>query len=270
MQQVSVCTYNIHGLPWSRNNTRPIARWLKTLGVDCICIQEAFLETDRLYIKEQLERAGYVVCIPRDGDTAWLSSGLVTAVRSDTYIVLWDTFCPYLDMCGMEIFSNKGFHFLRVRCRSSGRPLILVNTHTQSNSEFSFHTTSAAIRRAQFDQIVRFFSKTHHPVLIAGDLNCSVSLHPYLRFLDAGADLPIQKATFYKTGEDLDHVAWLVLQWAPAGCGFCDVRSRGPRLLSCVVHQKPWSDHAPVAFVVGLPESSPAPVIPSPPNKYAA
>ena len=256
--QLSVLTYNIHGLPWSRNNTRPIARWIKTQGADCICIQEAFLEADRAYIREQLERAGYSVCIPRDSGVAWLCSGLVTAVRRDRFALLSDTFCPYLDMCGLEFFANKGFHCMRLQERASGRRVILVNTHTQSNSEFSTHAASSATRRVQFEQIVRHFTDAQDPVLIAGDLNCQVSLHPYLRFLQSGSALPIQKATFYKTGEDLDHVASLVLQWAPAGCGFCDVRRFGPRLLSCTVHQKPWSDHAPVFFMVGVPPAGAA------------
>ena len=157
----------------------------------------------------------------------------------------------------MEWIANKGFHCVTLRHKPSGRRVIIVNTHTLSDTElgwvFGFEYF-AKLRKSQYEQIVRFFQTSRTPVLIAGDMNCELSPHPHLRFLHPVTGNLMRKATFHATGEDLDHVGWLPLQWAPPGCSFCDVVRRGPRLLLCKVFQKPWSDHAPVYYAVRIPE----------------
>jgi hypothetical protein len=195
------------------------------------------------------------VRIPNDHPVALLSSGLVTAVLRRDYTVLSECFCPYMDFHNVEWFANKGFHTLRLRSVSTGCRVDIMNTHTQSDTEISWifgREITHSIRRRQIDQIVRFTDNSRIPVLIAGDLNCEVSPHPHVRFLHPYTDTRLRKATFYHTGENLDHVAWLPLQWADPGCTFCDIERRGPRLLSCKIFEKPWSDHAPVLLDVAV------------------
>ena len=251
--QTQILTYNIHGLPWSKCDYRAICDWIKHIQPVVVCLQEVFVESTRTFFKEHLERAGYSVCIPRDTNVAALTSGLLTAVLARECTIVSDCFYPFLDFHNVEWFANKGFHALRLRTRTGG--LHIVNTHTQSDTEISWlfgRGVTDAIRKKQCDQMVRFLEASASPVLIIGDLNCEVSPHPYIRFLSPLND-DMHKATFYHTGENLDHIGWIPLQYAPAGCVFCDIVRRGPRLMACEIFQKPWSDHAPVLFTVLVP-----------------
>jgi len=250
-----ILSYNVHGLPWSKQNCVPISNWIKSQRPSIVCLQEVFTKQARDYYKDQLERDGYKVCIPRDADVSLLPSGLLTAYLEKAYAFVSDCFCPYLAYHNVELFANKGFHSLRLRCLETQRVVHIVNTHTQSDTEISWWwgaATMMRIRRRQFQQIVEHFHTCNEPVLIVGDLNCEASPHPYVRFLKLpGA--PLRKSTFYSTGEDLDHIAWLPLQWVRDGCHYCDVVRRGPQILQCTVFEKPWSDHAPVLATVYIP-----------------
>jgi len=155
----------------------------------------------------------------------------------------------------VEWFANKGFQVLRLRKRSNQAPVIIANTHMQSNTEISWWFGSNVIkeiRYAQTQQILDFFDGVSTPVLVIGDLNCETPPHPHLRFLHPLGQ-HMRKATFYSTGEDLDHIGWLPLQFAPPGCSFCDVERRGPILTGCKVYQLPFSDHAPVHTKIYIP-----------------
>jgi hypothetical protein len=195
----------------------------------------------RNFYKVELERMGYTVCIPRDTGVAWIPSGLVTAVLSADYELIADCFCPFEYYCNIECFVNKGFHSLRLRNRRTDAITYIVNTHTQSDTEISWffgrHVTSHA-REKQMQQICDFFKYTRERVLVVGDLNCEKEPHPGLRFLHPHNCVSLKKATFYSTGEDLDHVAYLT------------DREYVPRLVSCRIYDIPLSDHAPVYFCV--------------------
>jgi endonuclease/exonuclease/phosphatase family metal-dependent hydrolase len=251
----TILTYNTHGLPWSRNTTREICDWLKTLQPSIICLQEVFVEAHRNYYKEQLQRYGYHVVIPRDGDTTWLGSGLLTAFLESDYMLRSECFCSYQDYHNVECFANKGFLSTTLYHKSAKRSLQVINTHTQSNTEVSVLFGNDVIRkiqRKQFQQIVDY-TTTKIPTVIVGDFNCEESPNPYVRFLKPLTQYEIRKSTFYSTGEDLDHVGWIPLQWARDGCGYCDISRRGPRMESCTIFQKPWSDHAPMFVSIYLP-----------------
>ena len=254
--QVSILTYNTHGLPWSRDESKAIARWLPSCGASVICLQEVFTEQRRNVYESQLNLEGYRVIRPRDTGVAWLSSGLLTAYLEKDFTYISDCFCSFNDIHDVEFWANKGFHVLRLIHKTDGRRIAMINTHTQSDNELIWFFGKAKmdkIRFNQFDQILRFMSDVTYPVLVAGDLNCELSPHPHLRFLHPITGNLVRKCTFYRTGEDLDHVAWLPLQWARPGCHFCDVVTRGPIMELCMVFQKPWSDHAPVYIRLRLP-----------------
>jgi exonuclease III len=250
-----ILTYNTHGLPWSRDSTPEICGWIKDTKPRILCFQEVFRKTTRAQYKEFLERHGYSVIIPNDSGVTMLSSGLLTAFLTKQYALRSQCFCSFQDFNNVEILSNKGFHILRLYDKTVGRPLIIGNTHTQSDTEISWMsgTKVPKTRKKQFKQIVDFLGCTTDPVLVAGDFNCEVSPYPALRFLHPLHDDLIRKSTFYPTGENLDHVAWIPLQWANPGCGLCDVERHGPILESCVIHNKSWSDHAPVVFNIRMP-----------------
>lgn len=260
-----ILTYNTHGLPWSKDQSYSICTWIKSIKPSIVCLQEVFLESVRTYYKDQLTRAGYTVVVPRDTGVTFLSSGLLTAFLDSDYRLVSDFFGTYAQFHNVEWFVNKGFHALCIACAKTSRRLTIINTHTQSDSEVGwfFRNTVHGIRKQQFHQIVEYAQGRKEPVLVAGDLNCEVSPHPHLRFLHPVSDNLIRKATFYSTGEDLDHIAWIPLQWARAkdgtgtgtgaACGFCDIERNGPVMESCTILQKPWSDHAPVLASVRIP-----------------
>ena len=248
-----ILTYNIHGLPWSRRNEKAICRWIGSWRPPIVCLQEVFIPSVARFFSDELQRIGYTVVRPRDEGVAWLGSGLVFACVTSEYEVLSDCFQPYLSYHNVEQLANKGFHAIHLRHIASNTNLCVANTHTQSSTEVSFllgSTSVERVRKQQFAQVVEYLLAARVPGLLVGDLNCEQSSHPYLRFLHPVSTL-LKKHTFPRTGEDLDHVAWVPLQWSRPGCGFCD--ARGPHLLGCSVLRVPWSDHAPVAFTVRIP-----------------
>jgi exonuclease III len=252
---LTVLTYNTHGLPWSRDTSVEICEWLKERRPQVICLQEVFVEANRQYYKEHLERNGYKVCVPRDRGVALVTSGLLTAFLTSRFDFINECFYPYLDYHNVEIFANKGFYAVTIRERASRRIVVITNTHTQSDTELKWIIGTKAtynIRKAQHQQILNTLT-TKNAVLIVGDMNCERSPEPLIRYMMPVDESRLKKATFYSTGEDLDHIAWFPLQWARPDCQFCDFVRRGPRLMNCQVFQKPWSDHAPVLFSVFLP-----------------
>ena len=261
--EIKLLTYNIHGLPWTRTDTEAIAHWLPTTGADIFCFQEVFTEHARKILTDRLAVDGFQTVVPRDDGVTFFSSGLLFAFRTSIYELVADCFQPFLDIHTIEWTANKGFHCVTLQHRHSRLNIILANTHTLSDNELGWvcgYKYFAKLRKKQFDQIVDYFRTARAPVLSAGDMNCEISPHPHLRFLHPITGNLLHKSTFFSTGEDLDHVGWLPLQWAPPGCSFCDVVRRGPRLLLCKVFQKPWSDHAPVYCAVRIPEIATTPM----------
>ena len=249
-------TYNTHGLPWSKDESKHMCAMIKKVKPEIVCLQEVFTERARDFYKSQLELHGYTIVVPHDRDVTVLSSGLVTGFLTACYELVSTCFCPFLQYHNVEIMANKGFHTLRLRCKRAKRIFSVVNTHTQSDTEISWWfgpKVTYAIRKKQFAQILEFFEHDTYPTLVAGDLNCEYSPHPHLRFLQLSNSL-LRKNTFYRTGEDLDHIAWMPLQWTAKSCSFCNIDALGPQLTKCVIFQEPWSDHAPVLASIILPE----------------
>ena len=248
--QVHAITYNIHGLPWSNTNLNRILTWLLEIRIPILCFQEVFTTKARHIMQERLERHGYQVVIPHDECVSLFPSGLVTAVLKTQYTILRSSFESFLDYHNVEIFANKGFHRLTLKDRASNI-FHLINTHTQSDEEvlwWSSYSYKKGIRHKQAEQMLRACKEFKDPVIVMGDFNQESSLHPYLRTLHPPSSLPMKKATFFRTGEDLDHIAWMPLQWVQEGCGFCG--TFGPALEYCKVHTVAWSDHAPVEVKV--------------------
>lgn len=252
---LTILTYNTHGLPWARDTSVEICEWLKSRRAHIICLQEVFVEANREYYKEQLERSGYCVMIPKDCGVTLVTSGLLTAVLRSRFEYMSDCFYPYLDYHNVEVFANKGFYTTTIKDSISKRIVVIANTHMQSDTELKWffgRKVTATIRKAQHQQIINTL-KTDHAVLVVGDMNAERSPHSLMRYMTLIDDSRLQKSTFYETGEDLDHVAWLPLQWARPNCPFCDFVRQGPRLTHCQVFQVPWSDHAPVVFSIFMP-----------------
>lgn len=257
---VHAITYNVHGLPWVPTNLEKILYWLLEMRVSIVCFQEVFTAKGRQTIRERLEPHGYAVLIPRDEGVSLFPSGLVTAVLRDAYTVLDTSFRPFLDYHNVEIFANKGFHRLHLEDVGTRRRFHILNTHTQSDEEVLAWTRYAfrkSIRHKQAAQMIAHCEVEERlvdPVLVIGDFNQESSLHPHLRTLHPPSAVPLRKATFFRTGEDLDHVAWMPTLWLAQrpGCGFCGVQ--GPTLDFCKVHDVDWSDHAPVELKVRIPE----------------
>jgi endonuclease/exonuclease/phosphatase family metal-dependent hydrolase len=257
---IRILTYNIRGLPWCKCPIEEIASWAGRSQVPILCFQEVFTAKHRAKLKQILERFHYTVLIPHDEDVCFLPSGLVTAVHTRRYSILSTCFISFLTYYNVEAFANKGFQTVWLQDRNSGQRVHIANTHTQSDEEVGWISTTAFrkhIRYQQAQQIIHHYDQgIRDPVLVVGDFNQESSLHPYLRTLHPPSSLPLKKATFFRTGEDLDHIAWMPVQWSAAigGCGFCG--NYGPALQYCKVHQVALSDHAPVEMHVRLHEGA--------------
>lgn len=256
---ISIITYNIHGLPWIRCPVEAIAAWVLQRAPDILCFQELFKVSDRATMVRHLEAGGYDVVVPNDGIGAGLSSGLLTAYRRHRFRLVRATFQPFFDTIFEDCFANKGFHRLLLEDPAYHRTFSILNTHLQSNVELRWliggMRRMCSIRSKQAAQILAF-ADDHDagiPALLVGDLNTDTDPHNYLRILHPpkGA-AATAKITFPITGENLDHVAWMPLQWSGA-CGMCAVL--GPRCVECRVHtEAPWSDHLPVEYTIYLPQ----------------
>jgi endonuclease/exonuclease/phosphatase family metal-dependent hydrolase len=239
---LNILTYNVKGLPWCKDYIEDICVFISKIQPDIICLQEVFLERSRNFYKLFLEAIGYTVLLPNDLDITWLPSGLVTAFRRAKFRLLDKVFCPYIDCHNIEWFALKGFHVMHLEQISNGRRFYITNTHTQSDWMLSILSGNRIkyIRHHQTLQLVRFFSGSRDTVIIVGDLNCESEPNDGIHFLRPAGVAPLKKATFFETGEDLDHVACL-----------CDRPM--PTVGPVRVHSEPWSDHAAVEFNVFLP-----------------
>ena len=246
-----ILTYNIHGLPWSKNNSASIVLYISHILPDVLCLQEVFTKTLCDFYVDQLSRLGYTVVVPRDSGVSVLGSGLLTAVLSSRFRVLSHCFYPYMSYYTIEIGANKGFHTLRLE-DGEGRRILVVNTHTQSSTEFSGSDGAAIARKAQFTELVHWLEHDPNPVILAGDMNCEYSPHPSVRFIRPEG---LRKCTFPQTGEDLDHLAWIPTQWAPVGTHWCHFDKAGIRVAAYKVDPVKWSDHFPVLAEVLVPAS---------------
>jgi endonuclease/exonuclease/phosphatase family metal-dependent hydrolase len=257
---VHAITYNVHGLPWVATPMEKIICWLLEIQVPIICFQEVFTTRGREILRERLRPFGYTVLFPRDEGVTLFPSGLVTAIHHGTYRVVGAAFRPFLDYHNVEIFANKGFHRIHLEDVQTGRRFHVINTHTQSDEEVMMWTRYAFKKAIRFKQAAQMLAHCEEeerlvdPVLVVGDFNQESSLHPHLRTLHPPSTVPMRKATFFSTGEDLDHVAWMPTLWHTQrpGCGFCGIE--GPVLDFCKVHDVDWSDHAPVEMKVRIPE----------------
>jgi endonuclease/exonuclease/phosphatase family metal-dependent hydrolase len=254
-----ILTYNIHGLPWCKTDNQEIIQWIQSRKFPIVCFQELFTAKGKQLYSEKLSDAEYEVLFPMDEGVTLFPSGLCVCIQRPVYRVLDTFFRPFLTYNYSDRFANKGFFGIHLENRETGKRMYIVNTHVQSDWELTHlfgNSDTYKIRRNQAEQIVEFCEELRDPVLVVGDLNQETSLHAYLRFLHPITDLPLKKATFFQTGEDLDHICWLPLQYAKRGCGYCDIRRRGPQLLECVVHPHSWSDHAAVESRVFIPDIS--------------
>jgi endonuclease/exonuclease/phosphatase family metal-dependent hydrolase len=256
IMKVQCMAYNVHGLPWSKNQSANIVQYILDVQPDVLCLQEVFTDVLRKYFSETLTAHGYTVVSPRDDGVAIMGSGLLSAFKTARFRLLSTCFYPYTVYHNVEIGANKGFQTIRL-VDAEGRRILLANTHMQSDTKFrAFGLTSdvPTTRKAQFTELVRWLERDRDPVLLLGDMNCEQSPHAHVRFLK---DPVLQKSTLPSTGEDLDHVAWLPMQWAPPGTSWCSIDATGVRAISYRVDPVPWSDHFPIVVDILVPEFRP-------------
>jgi hypothetical protein len=252
-----IVSYNTHGLPWANQKPTEISDWCLQQGADVLCLQEVFTEKARAVYRERIEPFGYTAIVPRDDGVSFFRSGLLAFVRKATLRVITERFEPFLTHDTVETGVNKGFQCLVLQHLASSRVITLVNTHTQSTTVatvFTSHEGIQRILRDQFDQIVRAV-RTDIPAFIVGDLNCEASPHPDVRFFYPAA--PLRKSTFPTTGEDLDHIAWIPIQWVKDGRPWCSIDTTGPQILGYTVTPLPYSDHYPILVDLFVPAFPP-------------
>jgi len=247
--RLKIFSYNIHGLPFLPDSwTEPLYEWLNGCDYDFVCIQEAFTPGRVAGLTKSLVANGYTVVKPNDlGGRRLLGSGLLTAVRTDRWIVRESGFIAYEQAVGAEQLANKGFHWLKVSTRDGSLDLLIVNTHMQADHYLHYFAgwmDTSPIRKHQTEQVIAYLRNAGpYRSLIVGDLNSEDEVHDELVYL-TGIKRGIRKHTFEPTGEDLDHVAIVPRMWT--------------NYLLPLIHNIEvltrlwWSDHWPIHVVLEI------------------
>ena len=241
---IKIFSYNVYGLPFMPDSwAYPLATWFDGSDYDFICLQEVFTQGRVDVLTKSLIKNGYTVIKPNDFKDRknLLSSGLLTGIKNSSWKIVSDTFITYNESVGAELLANKGFHCIELENKITGLPLLIINTHMQSDNPTTYFggcMDTKPIRKSQAQQIYDFLSswKPMQHVLI-GDLNCEIEAHEEIKHL-TGANAGISKHTFPSTGEDLDHVAILPKFWS---------KFVAPIVKNVMVLVKlKWSDHWPI------------------------
>lgn len=222
-------------MPDSTSN--PLATWFNGIDYDFICIQEVFTTGRFEILKNALTANNYIVIKPTESSNIFCS-GLVIGIKNSSWNVISDSFTPYKDATGVELFANKGFHCIEVVHKTTGLPLLVINTHMQSENPSNYFggcIEAGHIRKAQSQQIYDYLLQ-YKPIrhLLIGDLNSDLEAHDEISYL-TGAVAGIRKHTYPSTGEDLDHVAVLPKFWN----GFLIPVVKNVKVLTKLT----WSDH---------------------------
>jgi len=257
--KLRIVSYNTHGLPWSNQKPREISNWCIQQDPDVICLQEVFLQQMRDLYSSIFTKAGYIPIIPRDDSIALFRSGLLCLIKASRLYVVSHRFEPFLSYDLVETAVNKGFQRIVLQDRRTKQRCTIMNTHMQSTTILTICESKAGIQRIlrnQFDQMVNAFPapceySVKTPTFVVGDFNCEASPHCDVRFFYPAA--PLRKSTFPETGEDLDHIAWMPLQWTHPGVPWCTMDRTGPKILSYTVTPLPYSDHYPILVDLWVP-----------------
>ena len=203
--QISILTYNVHGLPWpiaeGRGEAlRAIGRELASMRQagrqpDVVLIQEGF----RGEVSELAKVSGYRYWArgpERDEQPPALASGQASAYPAVRYPLAgegWGKFTgsglhvlsdlpivavrgeAYRACAGFDCLANKGVMLVRVALPGAGGEVDIVNTHL--NARGASRTPPArtlAAHNQQTDQLVAFIKREHRadiPLLVGGDFN---------------------------------------------------------------------------------------------------
>jgi len=188
---LSVMSYNVHGLPWPIATGR--AEALQKIGQRLedmrqrgeqpriVLLQEAFTSEAKAIAQE----AGYkfVVAGPERSERSSPSSALEEKVEDSGLLILSDY--PVLDArqvpysrsacAGFDCLANKGIVMVRVRVPGASQPLTVIDTHLNSR-----HASGAGIDRSnaafgrQAEQLRDFVAQNvsaASPAIVAGDFN---------------------------------------------------------------------------------------------------
>jgi endonuclease/exonuclease/phosphatase family metal-dependent hydrolase len=206
-RQISIMSYNVHGLPWPFTHGRP--RALREIGArlaamrtegnqpHLVLLQEAFSRDAKAIAREagypyaatgpgRGERwrarpdAGEVQFIRADnklkgeGDGTFEDSGLL--VLSD-YPILDIKRAPYLRFAcaGYDCLANKGMLLVRVAAPGATEPLTVVDTHMNSRGASGVPPQRSDVAYAlQAEELRDFVSANvpaNAPAIVAGDFN---------------------------------------------------------------------------------------------------
>lgn len=203
--QLSVLTYNIHGLPWPIADGRGAA--LRAIGRELAAMREAGRRPDVVLIQEGF-RGEIADLVKVSGYRFWAAGpsrsdrppdappGRASAYKAVRYPMAgegWGKFTgsglhilsdlpilevrsePYRACAGLDCLANKGVMLARIALPGGAGEIDIVNTHM--NARGASRTPIARTLRAhnlQTEQLVSFIKREHAadiPLLVGGDFN---------------------------------------------------------------------------------------------------
>jgi len=251
--KINIFSYNIHGLPFLPDKwSEPLAGWFHNTDFDFVCLQEVFTPGRIDSLTNGLSENGYNVYKPNDFAKRknLLSSGLITAICRERWLLINEGFETYDTCAGAEHLANKGFHWLLLTHKISGEKFIIINTHLQADNPFNYFAgcmDTRPIRHNQVEQILKQLKNMPiHRSLIIGDINSNDEPHEEMKYL-TGTYNGFRKHTF-EDGEDLDHVAFIPALWHSFSTPVVK--------LVGVLSKLWWSDHWPIHVILDCETSA--------------
>jgi exonuclease III len=213
-QNISIVSYNIHGLPWHLDNTEEICNYLIKSNVDILCLQEVFTPWRVSLVIKILQMAGYKVYLPNDSYIQTLfSSGLMICVHNRLKSrFISSCFTPFLHYSNFDIFAAKGFYAITLQLEPYNEEsyIRIINTHMQSDCELNDYTgtlKTGIIRKLQANEIVERYKTSTIPTMLLGDLNDEHCLNPWLQYTCCSKCEKV--ITFPSSKQNLDHIVWI-------------------------------------------------------------
>lgn len=173
---------------------------------DIICLQEVFCFGVFKKIKESLTSLGFH--IHHSPLTGLISqNGLLTATQ---FPILETYQIDYSMFTGVEYLIKKGM--LTSYVSTPYGPVIIHNTHLQSNSVYTWNKVSTQVRQKQKKEVIKQLIKhSVYPTLLCGDLNDDFHSIEHQKFLKQlpftnYTSNPQKLITFPKYEEQLDYI----------------------------------------------------------------
>ena len=230
-------TFNIQRLTYQLKPLWKIQRLVRRHSI--ILLQECF--SNILYDEIQHTFPDFYIAKGVMSNYKLVCSGLVILSR---YPIRSHEFIPFDDQefLTTDILSEKGFLVTEISFHN--QPLLIINTHLQSNNKLDEYTTTLK----QLNQLMSYLRKTTLPFLLGGDFNLPYNHLPTNSFTLYRSHRPTIYIQYDKTGKEISTSSTSTPYYKPFIFDYF-LTSR-MLLTSTKIIESDYSDHVPVSTTI--------------------